>query len=612
MSNNIYDILNKLNSLTPSVVTEPAAKPDSKLRQALKESVLPLDATVTRLNERYQGIKERDLGKHNNANTGFAALAKKTGGGEKGARIAGAQLAKMRKSGKIKEEDTRPGENFTVDDLRKMEKLGDVERMKEFAKHLITTPSKKPMKPQKVAWFLRTIDSKQSPRDIIKLMYDLMLSGEGNAVIGSRSSIEPSKYRRSFGEEDASADPANKGEYDREGDMADSELRTAEDAAQELQSILDADDNLPEWVEAKISKAVDYLDTARDYMKSNPPEDENDHGSDVESSDDDENDMFEGQGMDEDLLMVKGPDGKKVPKFAADGKGKNDLKKGSKKDMKENFELETFVESAMAELEDLFITEKAKSKKQEKFFGKGDDTSKELKKAPKDMIKTDKTKNKDLPKHVAEGVNFSEVMKKHRQEMEECMEELNSHMEQFRNTGHMHDRLRDVMELHRHCKEKDSQDHVHVHNELDEIARLAGMTPSVDEGNQFSGARASALKTGQDSFSVDGKTYPVTGAGDQMDESTCNMTENSQYCPVHGMKECWSSGMFEDKVDEEYANEPDVKVAGVDAIVRQGEDLNRSKKQDPATANKAANPLGEGMLDLHSRMAKMYTRYEGK
>ena len=39
------------------------------------------------------------------------------------------------------------------------------------------------------------------------------------------------------------------------------------DAAEELYSILQADDNLPEWVQGKITKAVDYLDTARDYMK---------------------------------------------------------------------------------------------------------------------------------------------------------------------------------------------------------------------------------------------------------------------------------------------------------------------------------------------------------
>jgi hypothetical protein len=50
-----------------------------------------------------QALNERDLGKHNNATTGFAALAKKTGGGEKGARIAGAQLAKMRAKGQVEE-----------------------------------------------------------------------------------------------------------------------------------------------------------------------------------------------------------------------------------------------------------------------------------------------------------------------------------------------------------------------------------------------------------------------------------------------------------------------------------------------------------------------------
>jgi hypothetical protein len=62
--------------------------------------------------------------------------------------------------------------------------------------------------------------------------------------------------------------PADVGEYDREGDMAMGQLKTAEDAAAELRSILDSDENLPEWVQSKITKAVDYLDTARDYMKS--------------------------------------------------------------------------------------------------------------------------------------------------------------------------------------------------------------------------------------------------------------------------------------------------------------------------------------------------------
>jgi hypothetical protein len=48
-------------------------------------------------------VKEADEGKHNNATTGFKALAKKAGGGEKGAKIAGAQREKMKKAGKLEE-----------------------------------------------------------------------------------------------------------------------------------------------------------------------------------------------------------------------------------------------------------------------------------------------------------------------------------------------------------------------------------------------------------------------------------------------------------------------------------------------------------------------------
>jgi hypothetical protein len=64
------------------------------------------------------------------------------------------------------------------------------------------------------------------------------------------------------------ADNKDSGEYDNEGGMAKDDLSTIEDAAAELRSILTTDENLPEWVQAKITKAMDYIDTARDYMKS--------------------------------------------------------------------------------------------------------------------------------------------------------------------------------------------------------------------------------------------------------------------------------------------------------------------------------------------------------
>jgi len=63
-------------------------------------------------------------------------------------------------------------------------------------------------------------------------------------------------------------------EYDEEGEMALSQLRTIEDAAEELQSILDADENLPEWAQKKITLAKEYIDSARDYLAANRPEEQ--------------------------------------------------------------------------------------------------------------------------------------------------------------------------------------------------------------------------------------------------------------------------------------------------------------------------------------------------
>ena len=81
-------------------------------------------------------------------------------------------------------------------------------------------------------------------------------------AIGAKGPSGKSKLMTKEGEDD----PAEKGEYDREGDMALDDIDTIESAANELQSIIDAEDNLPEWVQSKINKAMDYLDTARDYM----------------------------------------------------------------------------------------------------------------------------------------------------------------------------------------------------------------------------------------------------------------------------------------------------------------------------------------------------------
>jgi hypothetical protein len=76
------------------------------------------------------------------------------------------------------------------------------------------------------------------------------------------------------GKDKGVAEDYDRDEYDEEGEMAKSFLRTIEDAAEELQSILSDNENLPEWVQKKITLAKEYVDTARDYLKANRPGDE--------------------------------------------------------------------------------------------------------------------------------------------------------------------------------------------------------------------------------------------------------------------------------------------------------------------------------------------------
>ena len=63
------------------------------------------------------GMYERDEGKHNNKTTGFKALAKKAGGGEKGAKIAGAQRQKMKKAGQLEESQFKHNVRFVNESI---------------------------------------------------------------------------------------------------------------------------------------------------------------------------------------------------------------------------------------------------------------------------------------------------------------------------------------------------------------------------------------------------------------------------------------------------------------------------------------------------------------
>ena len=57
------------------------------------------------------------------------------------------------------------------------------------------------------------------------------------------------------------------GGYGGEGSMADSQLNRISDLAMMIDEMVSDETNLPEWVESKITKALDYMSTVMNYMK---------------------------------------------------------------------------------------------------------------------------------------------------------------------------------------------------------------------------------------------------------------------------------------------------------------------------------------------------------
>ncbi len=178
----------------------------------------------------------------------------------------------------------------------------------------------------------------------------------------------------------------------------------------------------------------------------------------------------------------------------------------------------------------------------------------------------------------------------------------------------------------------------------------------VEEGNEFSGELAKAKAAGAKEFEVDGKKYPVkediqveecgmspmgSMAGD-MDAD--NLSINTNYNAKDGRKSITvnaegelaeqlaamlkMAGLAggkpehsepsvkvvqltpEQQVEEEYANEPNEQVATVDAIVDQGDDLNRQKKQYADKPKAGDNPMAEDFDPIESMGRRLMKEYE--
>ena len=159
----------------------------------------------------------------------------------------------------VKEEVNAEHDNFTPADIKSLEKIRDLPTLKARAKELIKGKPVKRMKPEKIAFFYDRVDQLTSPLAIIKMMYDMLLAGEGHKVIGSKSSMNPNSYRARFGEDiDA--------EYNDEAGMFKNDLQTIQRVSTHLEKAIQSNENLPEWCQSKIAQAKGMIVNVMDYM----------------------------------------------------------------------------------------------------------------------------------------------------------------------------------------------------------------------------------------------------------------------------------------------------------------------------------------------------------
>ena len=85
----------------------------------------------------------------------------------------------------------------------------------------------------------------------------------GMPVQAGKFTFELSKHHASQVKE-----AKEKTEYDYEGDMARGQLQSVINNAQRVHDMLEDNDNLPEWVQSKITLAEDYISTVANYMMS--------------------------------------------------------------------------------------------------------------------------------------------------------------------------------------------------------------------------------------------------------------------------------------------------------------------------------------------------------
>ena len=170
-----------------------------------------------------------------------------------------------------------------------------------------------------------------------------------------------------------------------------------------------------------------------------------------------------------------------------------------------------------------------------------------------------------------------------------------------------------------------------MESELNELAKLAGLTVEAEEpleegtcdkcdcspcecneGNAFGAAVAKAKADGVqpgEKVKVGGKSYAVREA-----EEMINFMRNAGLDTSRAemaLAEAYKYGDTDVEEGPEYANSPDEEIENVEAITRQGNDLNREKKQYAGKPKAGDNPMASESSDpLEAMGRRLMAAYE--
>jgi hypothetical protein len=115
--------------------------------------------------------------------------------------------------------------------------------------------------------------TKRGPKTVLKKFKELseiimpQVKNDLN-TLDKNSFVKKHGLTKSVAKQKLATEAKEKTEYDYEGDMARGQLQSIISNAQRVHDMLEDNDNLPEWVQSKITLAEDYISTVANYMMS--------------------------------------------------------------------------------------------------------------------------------------------------------------------------------------------------------------------------------------------------------------------------------------------------------------------------------------------------------